>query len=679
MTHETPSNKTQLVRRFYPLPDAILFLYLLCIARQYLWVIGGGTARNVIAWSLSAIAAAVIIWFLTGARGAGWEATPSTVEDDWHSCLASQARAGRTFFGRLRIDWLWLAVVVAPLLFFFFLRAPFPALEFDHLNYHLVNTERSLRGWPMIDGDFFPGTLLVNPAPDMVFGVLKYAIGYRLAPILNIGVLLWMAGLLNEIIAPVIARKVVRYFAVLFIVATDQIAYIVNIYMVDLLSLPLLLAATLLTIRLRQSARPDRAIIKIALLLGISIAFKLTNAFFVIPILGLGLFELWTARRQLPRLPLQALVTAALASVLPAIFFFGYMFAETGNPVFPYYNKIFKSPFMLAINYRDQNLGPSSLLSKVFWPIVSFIYPTELGAMNAAPVYSGRLNLGFILSLCLLCWPRTPVALRRISFVMVLGCMLWSFSSGDLRYALLGEILGGVACCYILKYIFDQAKGKFAGAQLLKVRVAMALVFGFIGFQSLSGLWFGLVSFQCANERHFCDRVMQPIYTNRFSAATFKILGDIVMLNKVDFVHHYSYAQEARYLFRDREARDFFSTADQEQFRDVQLWINSSDGSSAYMALAAPDVPMISVAHFLNLFDYMQAPAARQRVRALIKVNPARKMYTIVQRDRYDKALADLAKVGLKPGPEREISIPLYSPNIRAYLLMIELTYSDDE
>lgn len=677
MTHENQSRVAQLGRRFYPLPDAILFLFLLCIARQYLWVLGGSTWKNVIAWSLSTLIAATMIWLLSNQRGAGWEGTPSTLEEGWHSWLSREAKSTGRFPG-LRIDWMWFAVVVTPLLFFFFLRAPFPAFEFDHLNYHLVNTERSLRGWPMIDGEFFPGTLLINPAPDMVFGVLKYAVGYRLAPILNIAALLWTASLLNEIIAPMIARRLVRYLGVLFILATDQISYLVNIYMVDLLSLPLLLSATLLTLRLKQAQRLDRTVIKIALFLGISVAFKLTNAFFVLPIIALVLFELFKLRRERPFPPARALITAALAAVLPSIFFFAYMFRQSGNPVFPYYNKIFKSPLMLAVNYHDPNFGPSTFLSKMFWPIISFIYPTELSAMNAAPVYSGRLNLGFVLSLCLLVWPKTPPVIRRLSFVMVLGCFLWSFSSGDLRYALFGEIFGGIACCYVLRYVYDQAKSKCAGTQLLKARLAMGLLFGFIALQSVSGVWFGLVNFQCANEKHICDSAMQPVYTNRFSAATFKFLGDMVMLHRVDF-QHYSYSQEARYLFNDRQAGSFYSQADRDQFRDVQVWINSSDGSSAYMAMAAPDLPIISVAKFLNLFDYMQAPGARLRVHELLRANQSRKMYTLVLEDHYDMALANLAKVGLKPGAMREVNIPLYSPNVRAYLLMIELTYSDDE
>lgn len=664
-------------RNFYPLPDAVLGLYFLCIARQYLWALGGGYLRNVVAWIGAAVFASIVMWFWSAKRETGWEGTESTLAAGWHSWLSSDSG-----LRRVSVDWLWAAIVVAPLMIFFFLRAPFPAFEMDHLNYHLVNTERALRGWPMIKGDFFPGTLLVNPAPDMAFGVVKYLIGYRLAPVLNVAALLWTASLLNEILASFLAKRIVRYVAILFILATDQISYLINIYMIDLLSLPLLTAAALLTIRLSQSKHLDRSLIKIALLLGISVAFKLTNTFFAVPIALLCVYESIKLYREHRHLPKKATIAiAVLAGTLPSLFFLAYMFSQTGNPFFPYYNGIFKSSLMLATNYRDPEIGPTSLLTKLFWPIISFVYPTNLSAMNTAIIYSGRLNLGFILSLCLLFGRLAPAPIRKLCFVMVLGCFFWSFGSGDLRYALIGEIFGGVACCFIFKYLYDQVSTKLPAGRLalLKTRIAFVLVLGFATCQSLSGVWFGLVHFECANENGLCDRVMQPIFTNRFTGVTFKSLADLGMPKHLDFNNNYSYRAEASYFLRDRQAQDFYSPSDRAQFRDVQMWINCSDATSGYMAMAADSVPMVSVAKFLSLFDYLQAEGARTRVREILGANRSKKMFTILQKQRYQEGLANLARVGLTPDRTQEISLPMYSPNVRANLLLIELTYNDDK
>jgi hypothetical protein len=263
---------------------------------------------------------------------------------------------------------------------------------------------------------------------------------------------------------------------------------------------------------------------------------------------------------------------------------------------------------------------------------------------------------------------------------MVLGSCVWSFGSGDLRYALIGEIFGGIFCCFIFKYLYDQASA-FRRANWmisLKTRIAFVLVLGFVAAQTAFGLWFGLVHFECANENHLCDRVMQPVITNKLAGITFKRLVDFDMPRHMDFERNYSYLQEAAYFFRDREAQDFYSDSDKEQFREVELWINSSDGSSGYMSMAAQRIPMISVAKFLYLFDYMQAPGARSRVREMLQANRSKKMYTMVQPERSQEALANLAKVGLRTGQIKPVSIPMYSPNVRAHLLLIELIPGDE-
>src|SRR5204863_4644467 len=123
MTNEPPSSAAQPAPSLYPLPDALLFLFLLCIARQYLWILGGSFARNVVAWALSTAVAAVIVWLFSVKRGEGWEGTESALEPGWH--FWRTLSAGRY---SLAADWRWFAIIVVPLLVFFFLRAPFPSL-----------------------------------------------------------------------------------------------------------------------------------------------------------------------------------------------------------------------------------------------------------------------------------------------------------------------------------------------------------------------------------------------------------------------------------------------------------------------------------------------------------------------------------------------------------------------
>jgi hypothetical protein len=665
--------RTSLKRTFYPLPDAMLGLYALCIARQYLWLLGGSFAKNVVAWSAAAMFAVLLIWLWSAKRGNGWEGTESTLDADWHAWRDTGNHAQDHSRRRIHWDWPWLLLVVVPLLVFFFLRAPFPSVDFDNLNYHLVNTQRALRGWPMVDGDFFPGTLLVNPAPDMLFGVARIVLGYRLAPIVNVVAVLWLAHLLNEIFATFIKGKITRYLAVLFAVGADHVLYLLNLYMIDLFSLPLLLGALLMTLRFAGAANKANALMKIALWLGIAVAFKFTNICVVLPILFLLLFELWKlyGTEQFPHA--KHLAFAMIIVAVPSALFFGYMYYQTGNPLFPYLNNIFHSDLMTPTAYRDLSHGPENLWQKILWPVVSFIHPEKLSAM--APVfYTGRINIGFVLACALLVGRSASAALKKISAVFILSSLLWSFASGDVRYILLNEVLGGVLCVYVLAHVLRLLKSATMPRERLKVRVALALYGSMLVWFFSMSIWFGLTHVECFSTDRFCGRVMQPYFMTAYAKLTYKMY-DNAFRPYLDTTPSPNYFKEAGFFLRDRNAQDFMSAELLTKFSKVDVWINCYDATSGVMTMAAPNRPMISVAKFLDLFDYMKAEGAQRRVRAAIESQRGKRMYTLVLTERLEQARTDLARapLGLHFGSSEAVNIPVYSPFMRTDMMLVEV------
>src|SRR5688572_5331748 len=127
--------------------NALVLLYLLVFARQYLWPLDSYAVSNALAWALSVPPAAAALYFYIKTK-------PFPPE-----------RAGREF---------WL-VVLPPLVFFFLLRLPFPDTSYDVLNYRLLHAERSLRGTLFAAGDFFPTPAPYNPAPDTLTGLFRLA------------------------------------------------------------------------------------------------------------------------------------------------------------------------------------------------------------------------------------------------------------------------------------------------------------------------------------------------------------------------------------------------------------------------------------------------------------------------------------------------------------------------
>ena len=57
--------------------------------------------------------------------------------------------------------------------------------------HHAIHGERpAMRGWPMLEGDFFPVRFPFNPAPDMLTGLFRHLLGYRLGTVVNLLALL---------------------------------------------------------------------------------------------------------------------------------------------------------------------------------------------------------------------------------------------------------------------------------------------------------------------------------------------------------------------------------------------------------------------------------------------------------------------------------------------------------
>jgi hypothetical protein len=196
-----------------------------------------------------------------------------------------------------KLPWQFWLIVALPLLLIFLLRVAFPDISFDVLNYHIFHSERALRGSLFIPGDFFPTPAPFNPTPDILTGLYRYLLGYRLGTLVNYLALIWTGAILNRLLRDYLRSAWLRSFSVLFILCTEQILFQINNYMVDLLALPLLLEATLLAITPGNGKPAMRRTAMLAMWLGIATAFKLANLIIAVPIVLVYVFEV-VARRD---------------------------------------------------------------------------------------------------------------------------------------------------------------------------------------------------------------------------------------------------------------------------------------------------------------------------------------------------------------------------------------------
>src|SRR6185503_10676178 len=84
--------------------------------------------------------------------------------------------------------------------------------------------------------------------------------GYRLGTIINWLVLVWAAQVADKLLRPFVKRVWLRSACVLIVFLAEHLLFEISTYMVDLLTLPLLLEATYLTLTVGAdlSVRPQR-------------------------------------------------------------------------------------------------------------------------------------------------------------------------------------------------------------------------------------------------------------------------------------------------------------------------------------------------------------------------------------------------------------------------------------
>ena len=167
MSHERKSSAASFLQRL-EFGDLLIYLYILGLSRQYLWIV----ENNIVAWILSLGLSLVATYFYITTKKLFPE------------------KSGPVF---------WILVGL-PLLLAYLFRAAFPDQSYDVLNYRLLHAERTLRGPLYALGDFFPTALPFNPVADTLTGITRLFFGFRLGTVINLLALLWTAQIVDRIL-----------------------------------------------------------------------------------------------------------------------------------------------------------------------------------------------------------------------------------------------------------------------------------------------------------------------------------------------------------------------------------------------------------------------------------------------------------------------------------------------
>jgi hypothetical protein len=535
----------------------------------------------------------------------------------------------------------WLTVAL-PVLVLWALRAPLVDIGYDTLNYHVMHGERGLWGPVFQAGDFYPYFFpYLNPAADLVTAMFRAVLGYRGGTIGSALALVWSAEILWRLLAPSVKDERVRALSVLLAVSAEGMLWEVSGYMVDLLSLPVLLEATRLATVDVLPLRPlHRRTTALGVLLGLAVALKLTNLVFVLPI-GLVALVRWLGpRTERPRALaiLGAAAAGAVAIALPVAPHALLLLAKTGSPVFPYFNKLFESPFYPPIDIKDIRWGPSSAIEALGWPLLSALRPERLSEFS---VTTGRLALGWLVALAALVALRKDAQLRAISAIVVIGGLLWSLGTGYHRYGLFLELLGGLLIALLAAKLLERPSpaepGLASRFALLPRVVAVVLLFVSVAQSAQSVMLF-----------------LRSDWGGR----------PIVLLAPGEGV------REARFLLRDRSLRAFLSEEEKKAFPANPVWIDAGPKSNGLMSLLDRDAPMIG----LQVEGLLADPLNLQRLDAALAASRGRTGCAIAFEADAGAVEKTLAWLGFPVRRRTPLAFPFFSRNRRVDLVVFEVT-----
>jgi hypothetical protein len=322
--------------------------------------------------------------------------------------------------------------------------------SWDLQNYHYYNA------WAFVHGrhglDWAPAQLqsFYSPFLDLPFyamvaaGLPPRAIAFLLA--IPTGVAWYCLARIAARMFP--AAPVTAVAAVAFAVTAPMPISLIGTTMNDWYVAAFVLGALLLVVR----ARPTLPVLALAgALAGLGAGLKLTGGIYVIGLLAamLALGDDWRTRF---RAVLVAGTAATLAFAIAAGPWMWLLYERYGNPLFPYYNDIFRSPWADPVRFTATRFGPQSLLE---WPIFPYQLLWQLEGFVSEPGFrDARPALLYTLALVALVAARGRIAPSRewrfLAVFFVASFVAWAVMYRIFRYLVPLEMLAGVFIAHFL-------------------------------------------------------------------------------------------------------------------------------------------------------------------------------------------------------------------------------------
>ena len=361
-------------------------------------------------------------------------------------------------------------------------------INFDQLNYHAYVADAF---WTNRGGrDVAPGQILHSFFSPVIYLPFYFMVRYfpptAVGTILGAihGLNLWLVAVITWIVTPALGwkeRLPTVVAAVVISAASPMAISEVGTTFSDLLTSILVLGG--LALLMRAEFQPGRAmstsmwIVLAGAVVGAAVSLKLTNAAFAIGLFAAAMVG-WRSWSE--RLTAIAATCAGgcLGFALCGGFWYLRMWRTFGNPFFPYYNAIFRSPdYPSATSVFDGRYLPHGLLDALSYPFrwaIGGQATAELPFRDirfAVLVVAGLVAFGIRLAGGSDAAMRWPPGMRRLMIFFLVAFCVWMYEWSIQRYIVTLELLLGPVLILVLQ---EYRSGRF-GQEFLPLCLAAIL------------------------------------------------------------------------------------------------------------------------------------------------------------------------------------------------------------
>lgn len=367
----------------------------------------------------------------------------------------------------------------------FLVRFAIPDSSFDTLNYHLYSQERLFSN--NTSYNFFPARWINTfslPLADRMHYFFRYLFGYRLGILANLFCIIIIYYQIKQILKKLNINKNYAGLISVVILVTEQILANMLTYYVDLFSIPFLLEIIIVLLNYKKVNNIINFIV--LFMAGVLVSIKVSNAFLLIPLVIIYI------KKYRKDINWKTIVFGILIFIFPMFVYLLNNYIQTGNPVFPFYNSIFKTKYLPKENWIERFYGPKTLKERLLWPIYLFKYPRKAFDTD---IYYGRIGFGYIVAILISIKAmfyrfKKKIKINELEWLSILYivlCLIWSnFMMGYIRYALVLEVLSGIIMAVFLYRNFYKKR-------IINTCISIVCIFAFMytGLLTISNTVFG--------------------------------------------------------------------------------------------------------------------------------------------------------------------------------------------